>query len=159
MAKKRKIPFDPKSATMNVAAAVFGLSRRHLYRMADAGAPRNSDGSFDLPALFAWRLAKETEKMVTPGSLKEQKLQAEIKYKTAQIEKVKENFIERSLHETILCSRAGSLRRFLEKSFVNNAVYLVGKNVDEMRALLLDLATQCMDVYVGKRRPTTGGQG
>lgn len=149
---------DVHRAPVSDIADMFLVSRQAVEKwVLRYGCPRNDDDTYSLPAVIDWWKRRYDNRGDGEGdeglSRKEQKLQKEIELKEVQIQKIKENFIERSFHETVMTSRAGSLRRFLEKSFVNAAVYLVGKDVDAMRTALLDLAGQCMDTYVGKRRP------
>lgn len=154
MAAKKKLDGEQrlkfvKRCPMTMTCAIMGVTKPAIYKWVNDGCPRNKDGSYPIDEVIAWRMAKETEKAVTPGGLSIEKLKAEIELKKAQVQKISNNFIERSLHETIMTSRAGSLRSFFEKTAVSNAVHLAGKNVDEVRTLLLKLFEGAMDAYIG----------
>lgn len=134
---------------LTCVAEAFGIARKTVHEWVNDGCPRNPNGSFCISDVFKWRLKKETDKAESPGTLKDEKLRKEIEFLQARIEEKKDNYIERSLHETIMTSRAGSLRSFLEKTGMANAVHLAGKNVDEVRTLLFKLFQSAMNAYIG----------
>lgn len=129
---------------------VFGITRMSLNRWVDEGCPRNPEGSYSIGALYKWRMGKLKAKTEAPAGFKEQKLIKEIEFLETRIQEKRDQYIERSLHETILVSRAGSLRTFLEKTAMANAVHLAGKTVDEVRAQLYRLLQAAMEAYAGK---------
>ena len=139
-----------KCTTVQVTAAL-GISLNTLYEWLLKGFPRNADKSFNLPQIFSWYAHRLTEKYTTTG-LKRKKIETEIEMKQTQIKKLRGDLVERSLMKTILASRAGNLRRFLEKTFVNNAINLVGHDVNKMRTLLFELVQQAMAAYIGSSK-------
>ena len=112
--------------------------------------PRNSDGTYSIPDVYKWRIAKIEARFNQPVGLKEEKLKKEIEFLQTRINEKNDTTIDRALHETILVSRAGSLRSFFEKTFMSNAIHLAGKTVDEVRSVMYDLLKHAMDAYLGK---------
>lgn len=127
----------------------FNISKMGLNRWCDEGCPRNNDGTYSIADIYKWRKEKADAKAEDPNKIKENKLLKETELLEARITKMKDQYIERSLYETIEVSRASSLRIFLEKTFMANAVHLAGKTVDEVRTILYRLAQAAMDAYSG----------
>jgi hypothetical protein len=128
----------------------LGIARMTLHNWIDDGCPRNKDGTYTLPDVFKWRMSKEESASMPAGGYKEEKLKKEIEFLQARIDEKNDVYITRELHETVLTSRAGSLREYFEKTFMSNAISLTGKTVDEVRAVLWDLLKRAMDAYIGK---------
>ena len=95
-------------------------------------------------------MAKIEARFNQPVGLKEEKLKKEIEFLQTRINEKNDTTMDRALHETILVSRAGSLRSFFEKTFMSNAIHLAGKTVDEVRTVMYDLLKHAMDAYLGK---------
>lgn len=129
---------------------IFDVSRMCLLNWVNEGCPRNRDGTYSITDIYKWRLAKSEAKNEQPIGLKEEKLKKEIEFLQTRINEKNDTTMDRALHETILVSRAGSLRSFFEKTFMSNAIYLAGKTVDEVRTVLYDLLKHAMDAYLGK---------
>lgn len=129
---------------------IFDISKMTLCRWVDDGCPKNADNSYSINAVYKWRMSKAESKNESPNILKDEKLKKEIEFLQARINEKNETTIDRNLHETIMVSRAGSLRTFLEKTFMSNAVHLAGKAVDEVRTILYSLVQQAMEAYTGK---------
>lgn len=146
--KKPDINFN--SLTGRNISKIFNVSLVSLHNWVGDGCPRNSDGTYNSSVVYNWRMKKIEERFSAPVGLKEQKLKKEIEFLQARIEEKKDQFIERSEHELIMASRAGSLRAFFEKTFMANAIYLAGKTVDEVRTLLYQLVQSAMEAYLGK---------
>lgn len=143
--------FNPQSSTGATLLKVFGISKMTLHTWVNTeGCPRNADGSYSLTDVYKWSITRIEARNEKPTGLKEQKMEQEIELLKARIEKEKQTNIPRSLHETIMVSRAGSLRTFLEKTAMANAVHLAGKTVDEVRAQLYRLLQAAMEAYAGK---------
>jgi hypothetical protein len=129
----------------------FCISRMTLNNwVSDQSCPRNADGTYMMADVIKWRLAKIESQNDQPVGLKEEKLKKEIEFLQTRINEKNDTTMDRALHETILVSRAGSLRTFFEKTFMSNAIHLVGKTVDEVRSTLYDLLKHAMDAYLGK---------
>jgi hypothetical protein len=151
---KQIIPVGERKALINncpknFIAEAFCVSTATIANWTNEGCPRNVDGSFCLTDVINWRIKRETDKAESPGSLKDIKTEQEIELLKARIDKERQSNIPRSLHETILISRMGTLRSFLEKTFMSNAVYLAGKTVDEVRTSLYKLVQSAMQAYAG----------
>lgn len=144
--------FDETNVSGIKTAAVFGISVQGLKRWVNEGCPQSVDKSYSIPAVFKWRIEREESRNQSPVSLKEEKLKKEIEFLQERINEKQDQYIERSLHEQIMVSRAASLRTFLEKTFMANAIYLAGKSVDEIRTLLFQLVTAMMKAYVGNTK-------
>jgi hypothetical protein len=136
---------DIEKCTQLDLALIFGITTRAVQKWENP--PRNEDKTYNLPKIVQWRMEKLSGS--ASGDLKEQKLRAEIERINAQVSKINENFIERSMHETILTSREASLRAFLEKTFIGNAPLLASRTADELRTMLYSLVKQSMDAYIG----------
>ena len=129
----------------------FAVSKQGLNTWVNSeGCPRNADGTYSIPAIYKWRVAKIEARYDQPIGLKEEKMKKETELLQARIDKMNDTTIDRALHETILVSRAGSLRSFFEKTFMSNAIHLAGKTVDEVRTVMYDLLKHAMDAYLGK---------
>jgi len=115
------------------------------------GIPRNPDKTYDLRVAIPWYIENKVRKTIPADekSQKEKKLEIEIEYKQAQIDKIRENMVDRSLHEQILCSRASSLRQFIEQSMSLNAVHFVNLNLDVARNKLYNLGREMIAAYLG----------
>lgn len=145
------IDFD--SLSMNDLASAFHVTRRQVYNWLDEGCPRNKDKTFCLSSVHKWLLEKveiKQEKKKEP-SLKDQKLQKEIQLKDAQINKIREQFIEKSVHDAILASRAKSLSIYLKNTAVKNSVHYVGKSLTQIQNLRHREVEEAMEAYVGSR--------
>jgi hypothetical protein len=138
------------SCPLAFVCEAFNISRQAVHQWVDSGCPRNPDNSFSLTDVIAWRFKKEADKSDQPGTLKEEKLKKEIEFLQTRIDEKNNTTIDRSLHETIMVSRAGSLRTHLEKTTMSNAVHLAGKTVDEVRTILYKLIQAAMEAYIGK---------
>jgi hypothetical protein len=141
---------DDDCATGIRVQKVFDISQIGLLRWVDHGCPRNPNKTYSLADIYKWRVSKIEERTDKPTGLKDEKTKQEIDLLKARIEKERQTNIPRSLHETIMTSRAGSLRTFLEKTAMANAVHLAGKTVDEVRAQLYRLLQAAMEAYAGK---------
>jgi hypothetical protein len=129
----------------------LGVSREALNKWVNKeSCPRNQDGTYSLPEVIKWRVTQIEARYDQPIGLKEEKLKKEIEFLQTRINEKNDTTMDRELHETILVSRAGSLRTFFEKTFMSNAIHLAGKTVDEVRAVLYDLLKSAMDAYLGK---------
>lgn len=58
--------FDHKAVPLTMLERITGIHRVQWGRWADAGLPRNPDGSFDLPAVFTW-LRHNSQRTKTRG--------------------------------------------------------------------------------------------
>lgn len=127
-------------------ADCFHVTRRTVNDWIIAGCPRGIDKRMSVSLVHKWLMEREAAKLrggpaagaaVSKASLQEQKIQADIEYKTAQVEKIREKVIERDLHEAILASRAADTSNNWARIVMKNAVYLAMKPVDELKVLLM----------------------
>jgi phage terminase Nu1 subunit (DNA packaging protein) len=56
---------DTTHVSQTSTSAVFGTSRLTLGEWEERGCPRNADGTYDLAAVFAWRVAEIEERIST----------------------------------------------------------------------------------------------
>lgn len=143
--------YDPHSSPPELTAKVLDVSRQTIYKWADEGCPRNADGSFSIPVVSKWLVQRiETKLAGKPGgSLKDDKTREEIERLRLANQKFKEEYIERSLMERIMTSRAASLNAFLTKSAIANTINYIGKNLEEIQAIRFAEAQAAMKAYVG----------
>ena len=142
---------NDSACTVKRITDCFSITRMTLNNWVnDQACPKNADGTYSLPAVIKWRIAKIEAQNEQPIGLKEEKLKKEIEFLQTRINEKNDTTIDRALHETILVSRAGSLRSFFEKTFMSNAIHLAGKTVDEVRTVMYDLLKHAMDAYLGK---------
>lgn len=151
MAKTNKINFD--KLLMNDLSQAFHVTRRQIYNWVNDGCPRNKDKSFKLNEVHEWLINRLEIKQSGKKnlSLKDQKLEKEIQLKDAQINKIRETQIEKSVMDSILAARAKSLSIYLETSAVKNSVHYVGKTLTEIQNLRHREAVEAMEVYVGSK--------
>lgn len=148
--KNTRINFN--TLKLQEVANAFGVHVSTIQSWVNKGCPQNEDGTYCSKLVFKWKMDFEKEKMGGTSSVADltiRKMEKEIEYKDAQIDKMTENVIDRNLHDQIMISRASSLRQFLEQTLVTNAVRLVGLSIDEARTRLLDLAKKMMEAYTG----------
>jgi len=118
---------------------VFGYSYQALAKWNDKlkeiGAD-NGDRTYDLIKIIRWKCEeKKKGDSEDKAELEIQKLQKEIEYKAAQVEKVKENFVERSIAEAEMTAFARSVSSFLERvpSFHKQKFHMIHADVAEKR--------------------------
>ena len=138
----------PFYCSQTFIAKAFGVSNMSIFNWTKRGCPQNEDGSYSILDVHKWNL--NNIKIKFQGSdLSIQKAKKDIELKEAHIQKIRGNFIEKQLMETILASRAGNLRRFLMKTFIEQCIHIVGKSLDETRTVMFDLIQQAMKAYIG----------
>jgi len=84
------------------------------------------------------------------STLKQKKMEMEIAVKEAQVNKINDTVIDRSEHEKILCSRAASMRQFMEQTAMLNATRFVDLTLDQARGQILQLLGKAVDAYCGE---------
>ena len=151
MPSKNFSSFD--HALIGDVAECFHKTRRTVNDWLHEGCPRNSDGSFSIFDVHKWRVSKKEEKYLKGKgkSIQEQKIETDIEYKLAQIDKIRGNTIDKDIHEQILSSRAKSLSTYLETNAVKNAIHYVGKSLEQIQALRYQESIECLEAYLGKR--------
>lgn len=129
---------------------LFSLPEHKLAEWLDGGVPW-FDYEKNRADVFAFRSWYEKEQSSGDGvtDLRAEKLKAEIAYKEAQIQKIKEETIPRAEHDMILSSRASSLRSYLEQTATLNAARFVDLPLDDIRIHLLDLFKKALNAYCG----------
>lgn len=132
---------------------VFGYSYQALAKWNDKlkeiGAD-NGDRTYDLIKIIRWKCEeKKIGDTQDKANLEIQKLQKEIEYKAAQVEKVKENFVERALMNQIQVSRAASLTSFWEQAAAMNKHRFHMITADQALVVFLDIIKQGMEAYTG----------
>lgn len=151
MPSKKFNSFD--ICTLGDVAECFHVTRRTMTDWLHIGCPRNTDGSFSIFDVHKWRVSKKEEKYKKGKgeSVQDRKMEADIEYKLAQIDKIRGNTIDKDLMDQILSSRAKTLSTFLETNLVKLGVYLVGRSLEQMQTVLYQFAKECMEAYLGKR--------
>lgn len=140
----------PERMPMNQTAELLGYSNTQLYNLARKGAPRNADGTWNVPELSRW-LRKRRNEDGDGTNLKDLKTKAEIARLEAQVARINDSTIPRADHERLLISRAASLRNFWDQAASMNAYRFVGLTLDEARVRLDGLTREGMAAYVGSR--------
>jgi predicted DNA-binding transcriptional regulator AlpA len=146
---REKRSAEYSSCTVKEVAAILAKSVPTIYDWISKGCPQNPDGTLSTGVVVSWYISREVEKYKDVDSLKDKKTIAEIERINAQIDKMKENNIDRSEHEQILCSRASSLRTFCEKSMILNSPKFVGLSLEQAKTRLMSLAEQMLIEYTG----------
>jgi len=136
-----------------------GYSKNSLITYRREGMPGGTapGKKYNLRAVIQWLVANAKKSGAGRPSdldgddvdLQKEKIKKEIEYKSAQIRKIDNRFIERVMMENILNSRASSLGTFLAKSADMNATEFVGLNLDEARVQLYRYGREMMRVYSG----------
>jgi hypothetical protein len=96
----------------------------------------------NLPEAVRWYIGTMKGDEVT---LKQQKLEQEVEYKKAQVQKLRGAVIDRMEHEQILASRAASLRHFLENASGMNAAKFTDLTIEQARVRLLDFVKEALE--------------
>jgi hypothetical protein len=146
--KKKAIAFD--SLTHKEVCAAFHVGDRAVYKWVEAGCPKNKNGTYSLYDIHEWLLA-QVDKGSNTDALETEKLRQQIEKLKLENEKTKGETIPRRDHEAILCSRAASLRNFLERGLSQNRTVRAMRSVEELVSLDYDLVKQMMDTYVGTK--------
>jgi hypothetical protein len=124
-----------------------GVTDQSLRNWVKEGMPRNQDGTYNSVDVFKW--IAERNKARSENDLDREKKEADIEYKRAQTEKLKDMYILRSEYEKMLCSMAQSLRNFLENSRPMNDHHFVGLSLDEARLRRQAEVIQMMKAFTG----------
>lgn len=119
---KRAINFEALSRVK--MAEAFGVSTQATNRW---DCPRNEDGTFCLKDVIEWKVKKETSGQDREAQLKLQKLEKEIEYKDAQVQKVRESVIPIEEHERILIERGMAWRQLWKQSVLKMVNDFVGQ--------------------------------
>ena len=127
----------------------MGVTRQAVDAWVAQGCPVNQDGTMGLPAVIAWYNRREEERREVGGQ-KEENLRLQNIKLQSQIDKIRENVIERNDHERILTSRAMSVRQFFEKSALMNCAKFVGLSLDEARIALIEFCKRASNEYAGR---------
>lgn len=150
---KAKKTLSIKSMTATNIAKLWGVTRQAVQNWyKHYGCPRNADGTYDLPAVIAWResrLRKEAEEE-GGGPARERKLEAEagiaeMRLKVMNDQLVDREQIQRERKQRILAVKEGLL------SLPPRACYLLeGKSVSEIRQTLKEEVTHLLNVFAGE---------
>jgi len=151
---------DFRALTQQQLINATGYSKTCLRSYSKDGMPGGTGPGkrYDLHIVIQWliehakartRARPEKDLDAEDVDLQKEKIKKEIEYKSAQIRKIDNRFIERTTMENILNSRASSLGTFLAKSADLNATEFVGLSLDEARVRLYQYAREMMRVYSG----------
>lgn len=127
---------------------VFGVTRQAVDQWVAQGCPVNMDGTMSAPLVIKWYNAREDERR-TRASGKDRKIELECERLEAQIAKIKDESIERTMHEQILVSRAATLRQFVEKTVMMNCSKFVGLDLDQAQVYLFEIFKRALNEYAG----------
>lgn len=134
-------------------ADTLGVSDTALRGYAIRGCPRNGDGSYDTALVIEWM---EEQARGSGGSsesgvleqLQAKRIERQITLNDIVIASKRGETISMADHDAVLGAQASEMRAFLTGSFPANAEHFVGRSVEEVRALLLELARQAVDVWI-----------
>jgi phage terminase Nu1 subunit (DNA packaging protein) len=133
-------------------AAVVGVSTRTMASWTSTGCPRNRDGSYNTVHVIRWLEMRAGARKAEPSELdrlRARKLETEADTADLILSAKKGETILLSRHDEILGHQATEMHNFLTTSFPANAEHFVGKtDVEEVRALLLELARQAVEVWI-----------
>jgi len=132
-------------------AGMLDVSKSIIHRWVRDGCPKNSDGTFHSAKVCNWRIEREKKRYADRDSVDTQKKLKEIEYKAAQIDKIKDKTMLRTDHETLMCSRAASLKTYAEITFPQNAQYFTGLTLDEARTRLVAFAKNFLEAFTGEK--------
>jgi len=154
MARKRKP--NPISANRNLShseiADIIGISETAMRGYATRGCPRNPDGGYDSSVVIEWmedqaRSGNGAETGVLE-TLQARRIERNIELTDIVIATKRGETISLADHDAVLGAQASEMRAFLTGSLPANAEHFVGKPVEEVRVLLLELARQAVEVWI-----------
>lgn len=133
----------------------FHVGDRAVYKWVEAGCPRNADGTYDLYVVHCWLVENNGSGKKSHEDLEKQKLEESIRKLQLENEKkdneLRGNYIKRTDHDSILLSRASSLRNFLERSMAISRPLRSNRSVEELVSIDYDLVTQMMSAWSGTK--------
>jgi hypothetical protein len=129
---------------------MLGVSRETIFRWRQDGLIVNPDGDIDIKNVVDFIIERERKKLKEKDSLYDQKARADIAWKEAQVDKIKEKYIERAQHELILNSRASGFQKFFEQSVRKNAHYFIKLEMDQVYSLFMEFGRQLMEAWTAK---------
>lgn len=109
----------------------------------------NNDGTFDLIKIIQWRTeqkdAKKKQQVKKVDKLEIERRRTEIEYRKAQINKVNDNYVERSIADQEKIAIFKTISNFLEKipSYRKQYFHMVSSDVAEKR--LMAVFKEAMD--------------
>ena len=101
---------DPRRCSTKDAAILFGMTTQGV---GSWDCPRNDDKTYDLGAVFAWRLEQQKTKGSNKTDLEADKLRLQCQKLEIDIETAKKNTIPIQEHREFLAARAIDLKDYL----------------------------------------------
>jgi len=132
------------------AAVVLGVDRSTVQRwVVDRGAPRNEDGTYDLPTLIKWALSKGALHVQGEARAKEadRKAIAQRELIEERVRRLREETYPRSLVHEVGAKQIVELRRFVEESFRRNVDQFRNKNREQLLVLFEEYGRQMCEAF------------
>jgi hypothetical protein len=140
-----------QAATVKEAAVFFGVTEMGLMKwIKEGGAPRNSDGRCNLSHIHMWLLEREKKRNEEKDSLKDQKLQKEIEWKEAQINKINSEYVDRGTYNEHIRALVVAVNKHGEEMARKNYPEFIGLNADEAKIKLIEIFKFRSDLLAGK---------
>lgn len=139
------------ACTVKEAARFFGVTEPGMVKwFKDGGCPRNEDGRCNLSLIHRWLMEREQKKLEEKSTLKDQKLQKEIEWKEAQINKINSEYIDKKTYQEHIRALIISVNKHGEEMARKNYTEFIGLNADEAKIKLIELMKYKNDLLAGK---------
>lgn len=145
--KKKPVAYD--DMTLADVATAFHVGVRSVYKWVEAGCPRNENQSLCFYSVHSWLLEQESNGKSASDKLETKKLKEQIRKLENENDRNEDKYMLRTDHEAVLCSRASSLRNFLERGLSQNRAHRVMRTLDELISIDFDLTSKMMDAWTG----------
>lgn len=116
----------------------------------EGGCPRNPDGRCNLSHIHKWLIEREKKKNEEKSTLKDQKMQKEIEWKEAQINKINSEFIDKKTYQEHIRALIISVNKHGEEMARKNFTEFIGLNSDEAKIKLIELMKFKNDLLAGR---------
>ena len=139
---------DPRRCTQKDAALIFGMQAQSLGMWK---CPRNDDKTYDLGAVFAWRLEQQKEKGSDRTDLEADKLRLQCKKLEMDIETAKKNTMPIKEHLEFLAARAADLKDYLMGYAKMNLNEIANQPIEVCQKYWDKIIREAMNTYVKNR--------
>ncbi len=141
---------DLSAVNITFVASFFHVTQKAIRDWKDLGCPHGRDGTYSLYEIYEWRLARAIEKATSKGGgLKDQKLQKEIDFLQAKMDKINEEYILRKEANERYAAFTVAVRSVIEKSHIKNAHEFVGLTTEEANYKLPELGRAILNKLGG----------